>query len=233
MNVERAEHTDRLYAVLDDLASRVGGPRCLRECTRRDGWPSHCVYFFYEPGELRTGGALRVVRVGTHALRESSRTTLWNRLAQHRGTRAGGGHHRGSIFRHHVGSALITRQRLGDDVLAAWSNTRRDPQRAGDEATVERMVSEHIGRMPFLWLAVPTLTEGTSLRGHVERNCIALLSNATGGTDVPSEQWLGRHAVSPKVRESGLWNVNHIDEQYDPAFLDTMQSLVDETPPTK
>lgn len=91
MNGERAEHTDRLYALLDDLASRVGGPQCLRDCTGRDGWPSHGVYFFYEPGEQRADGAPRVVRVGTHALRESSRTTLWNRLSQHRGTRAAAG----------------------------------------------------------------------------------------------------------------------------------------------
>lgn len=124
------------------------------------------------------------------------------------------------------------RERLGDDVLAAWSKTPRDPAHADVEANVERMVSEYIGRMPFLWLAVPTLTDGTSLRGYFERNCIALLSHVTGGTDIPSDQWLGRHAVSPKVRKSGLWNVNHIDEQYNPTFLEAMQSLVAETPPT-
>ena len=41
------------------------------------------------------------------------------------------------------------------------------------EDPIECMVSEHIGKMPFLWLAV----DDREMRGWIERNSIALLSN--------------------------------------------------------
>ncbi|MER7859675.1 hypothetical protein ABTX61_11260 [Amycolatopsis japonica] len=81
--------------------------------------------------------------------------------------------------------------------------------------------------MPFRWLAVSTGADGTSLRGAIERNSIALLSNLRGAPDRPSRTWLGRHALSDKVRASGLWNVNHVDEDYDPAFLESFRALAD------
>jgi hypothetical protein len=106
--------TDRFYTLLAALAEHVGRPP-LRDCSAADGRPSHGVYFFFEDGEIRADGRTpRVVRVGTHALTKQSRTTLWDRLRQHRGTLAGqhsgGGNHRGSIFRLHVGTALLNSQ---------------------------------------------------------------------------------------------------------------------------
>ena len=38
--------------------------------------------------------------------------------------------------------------------------------------------------------------------------------------DPPSEHWLGHHAEAPEIRSSGLWNVNHVGEDYDPRLLD-------------
>ena len=72
-------------------------------------WPRRGVYFFFEPGESRSlsGTGSRIVRLGTHALANGSRSTLWQRLSQHRGNAKGdGGNHRGSIFRLLVGVAL-------------------------------------------------------------------------------------------------------------------------------
>lgn len=62
------------------------------------------------------------------------------------------------------------------------------------------------------------------------RNAIALLSNypeKRGVVDPPSPTWLGRWADRETVRRSGLWNVNHVDEEYDPAFLAALERLVD------
>jgi hypothetical protein len=44
------------------------------------------------------------------------------------------------------------------------------------EDHLERDVSWHIGSMTFLWLAVPSRPDGSSDRGLIERNSIALLS---------------------------------------------------------
>src|SRR3954447_21389328 len=102
-----AESLDQFYLLLRELADRYGGYRTLASCNGRMRWPERGVYFFFEPEEKRDDGDLRVVRVGTHALTSSSSTTLWNRLSQHRGhvggSRPGGGNHRGSVFRLHVG----------------------------------------------------------------------------------------------------------------------------------
>jgi hypothetical protein len=61
----------------------------------------------------------------------------------------------------------------------------------------------------------------------IERNSIALLSNYNKPhLDPPSQGWLGRHSDREKVRTSGLWNSNHVDESYDPAFLNELDRLV-------
>jgi hypothetical protein len=44
--------------------------------------------------------------------------------------------------------------------------------------------------------------------------------------DPPSRSWLGHHSDRQRVRISGLWNQNHVDETYDPAFLDKLDQLV-------
>lgn len=106
---------DMFYRILDRLAARLGGPWRLRDYAGGSGCPPQGVYFFYEDGENRADGSMRVVRIGTHALTAASNATLWSRLRQHRGHLAGrdpgGGNHRASVFRRHVGAALIRRRR--------------------------------------------------------------------------------------------------------------------------
>lgn len=226
MRGQRSRDLDQLYLLLERLADHHGGPRRLADCRGGDGWPTHGTYFFYEDGELRGDGRPRVVRVGTHALTATSRTTLWRRLSQHRGSTAGGnpggGNHRGSIFRRHVGTALIRRGGHPEPLLRSWLAGKPEPHHEQLERAVERQVSTVIGVMPFLWVEVPTRSDGSSDRGFIERNAIALLSGITGPADPPSPSWLGHHSVSDHVRASGLWNVNHVDELYRPAFLDAL-----------
>ena len=198
------------------------------------------MYLFFEPGESRSGSGAgsRVVRVGTHALKAGARATLWQRLSQHRGSaRSGGGNHRGSIFRLLVGRAL---GRRGDCPLPPSWGVGADAGTAVGrlglasratlkeaELDLERRVSAYIGQMPFLWLDVPDAPGPQSARGAIERNAIALLSHAgTPAADPPSAQWLGAHSDRPRVRTSGLWNSDHVDEGYDATFLDEMVELV-------
>ena len=227
---ERAEDTARFYRALRRLEDGVGGARVLSQL---DGMrlPARGVYFFFEPGESRSGSGagLRVVRIGTHALKRGGRTTLSMRLHGHRGTaRTGGGNHRGSIFRLLVGAALAARDPgLGVDSWGRGSSAPREV-RAG-ETGLERRVSRVIGDMPVLCLAVGDPPGPESLRGYVERNAIALLSSyGRAPVDRPSGTWLGRHCPRDKVRRSGLWNQRHVDEGYDRAFLSTFETLVDE-----
>jgi len=229
--MSRSDDTDRFYSLLAALTARTGGPRELRLCTGRSGWPSHGVYFFFEAGETRCEGETpRCTRIGTHALRAASKATLWTRLAQHRGIvgrrNPGAGNHRGSIFRRHVGAALMTSQSYRAEIVNGWLAPSRLEELRVLEAHVERAVSDYIGRMPFLWLSVPSRPDGGSDRGFIEANAIALLSMRTGGIDPASPTWLGNVAASEKVQTSGLWNVNHVDDSYDPSFLDLFEAYV-------
>ena len=81
--------------------------------------------------------------------------------------------------------------------------------------------------MPFLWLNVDDGSGPDSQRDPIERNDIALLSHArTPAADTPSSRWLGAFSDRERVRTSGLWNNNHIEENYDVSFLDAMGRLV-------
>ena len=85
---------------------------------------------------------------------------------------------------------------------------------------------------PTLWLAVDDPPGRDSLRGYIERNSIALLSNlGRPPLDPPSAAWRGRLCDRGKarVRDSGLWNQNHVDEDYDAGFLDLLEKLVNAT----
>ena len=178
-----------------------------------------------------------MARIGTHALTATSRTSLWNRLSQHRGSaKSGAGNHRSSIFRLIVGIALA---RCGGCPLPSTWGIGGDPGAAArklgiDRASVrngevdlERRVSAYIGRMPFLWLNVDDRPGPDSQRDPIERNTIALLSHArTPAADTPSSRWLGAFSDRERVRTSGLWNNKHVEENYDASFLDAMRKLV-------
>lgn len=98
------------------------------------------------------------------------------------------------------------------------------------EMPLEKAVSEYIGRMPFLWIAVPDAPSPASDRAFLERNCIALLSNfGKAPIDPPSPHWLGSRSGEQTIRESGLWNTNHVEEAYSQEFLDKLRTCVRET----
>ena len=229
----RLDDLRQFYRILGALQERLGGARMLSQCNGRLSWPQRGVYFFMEQGEERsdTGTCPRIVRVGTHALTQGSRTKLWSRLSQHRGqTTSGGGNHRGSIFRLIVGTALMASD---GQQIPTWGKGNSAPAvtRAA-ETNLECRVSKVIGAMPVLWLAIDDDPSKASLRGYVERNSIALLSNyRKARLDGASQTWLGHYCDRERVRESGLWNSNHVDEQYDPAFLDRLAQLIAATEP--
>lgn len=227
----RVAHLADFYAIMERLSQGIGGARSLAKCTGRLDWPRRGVYFFFEPKEPRTdsGTGPRVVRVGTHALTSRSRTTLWNRLSNHRGVATSGrGNHRGSIFRLLVGTALIrTQPSCAVDTWGQGSSADRETRDA--EGPLEQLVTRVIGEMPLLWLRVDDEPGPESQRAFVERNSIGLLSNLNRTPcDPPSPTWLGHQCDRPKVRQSGLWNQQHVEDSYDPRFLDALSRLVDE-----
>jgi hypothetical protein len=139
-----------------------------------------------------------------------------------------GDNHRGSVFRLIVGTALIGRDGHKFLTWADGNAAAKDIREA--EVELERAVSSVIRNMPFLWLDIGDEPGPGSMRGKIERNAIALLSNFNRPPlDRPSPDWLGHHCdhKRDRVRVSGIWNQNHVDDRYDPKFLDGLEQLVE------
>jgi hypothetical protein len=114
--------------------------------------------------------------------------------------------------------------------IVAWgvgSNASSNVRTA--EQSHERLVSAYIGAMPFLWLKVDDEPSASSDRSYIERNLIALLSNCNKvAIDPPTKDWLGNHSQTATIRESGLWNTNHVHESTDSQFLGRFTKLVEQ-----
>ena len=112
--------------------------------------------------------------------------------------------------------------------LPTWGNGNNAPKLVREgEVSMEQRVSTVLGAMRVLFLPVPDAAGPDSLRGYIERNAIALLSNfGREALDPPSARWLGHHCNRERVRRSGLWNSNHVDEQYENGFLNELERTI-------
>ena len=67
---------------------------------------------------------------------------------------------------------------------------------------------------------------GDGSSGYVKQNSITLTSQLAASQDQPSPGWLGHHANPGQIRQSGLWNVQHVTQLRHPGFLPTLQQLI-------
>lgn len=178
-----------------------------RRCRYEPSWdramPAHCVsglYLLFEDGESFHGGD-RIVRVGTH----TGSGNLMQRLREHYITE---NHHR-SIFRKHIGRAILNKR--SDPYLEAWNTdftTRENKKRYGAmrdmarEAEIEGEVSAYLRRhTSFCLISEPD----APARKALEEGLIALLAQEP--SCAPSARWLGLWATDLRIAESGLWNI--------------------------
>ena len=231
-NEEEALH--RMGAEFTQLLCRLwvaqGGGRRIEETNGRLLWPSRGVYFILEANSgVRSGRMPRVVRVGTHAVSQGSKTSLWDRLSTHRGTAGGSGSHRSSIFRLHVGRAWA-RHTPSSEWPVTWAQGQSAPRSVRDaEQELEREVSKIIGAMRVIWLDVADEAGPTSERAYFERNAIGLLSRIGLLDAIGSPAWLGRKSADWRIATSGLWNLNHVFIKPDPMFIGRLADAIART----
>jgi hypothetical protein len=222
---------DRFYELVSRLEVGLSGKRRLGDCTGKLKWPKKGLYFFFEPKEHRRGWPIvqRIVRIGTHAVSSGSKSTLWQRLRVHKGTSDGGGNHRSSIFRLYIGKAIMKREHT-EALYPFWGtgmSASREIRLA--EKPLEKQVTKYLSNTHLLWIEVDDAASPLSDRAYIERNAIALLSNFGDPFDPPSSNWLGNFSNNEYIRNSGLWNVQHVMEKYDPKFLDVFSEYIDVT----
>ncbi len=226
------KHLDRLYDLLNRVITHNGATiKTLEQYLSEKHTFKRGVYFFYNPNETRAThlNQARIVRVGTHAVSRGSKSTILDRLRQHRGTLVGLGNHRGSIFRLHVGRSILNQNPNQRDFLNWGKGQNASKQIRDSEADLEKQVSEHIGKLFIIGVEVDDDPGPASDRAFIERNAIGLLSKAAQYFDSPSERWLGQFSDRNEIRDSGLWNINHVGFTYDPEFLNILEIYVNST----
>lgn len=212
----------KFYSLMRRLERNIGGRFKLGECNAEiDLLQRKGVYFFFEDGERRSGSGNgdRVVRVGSHALNAGESTNLWDRISQHRGADQPGRRQSSTVFRNRVGNAICRRNRV--------LGPRRWPRDAelGDAVRIEKLINRHMWPMKLIVLPVGCRAH----RVYIESNAIALLSEygEENAIDAQSRRWLGRRCDRKQVRESGLWQSEHVNDVYRPDFLDWLEEYVD------
>ncbi len=227
--MNRIDEINRFYELLNKLENKIGGKYLLPDCNAQMNWPRKSIYFFFEEGQVRDKKReKRVVSIG-YTKGKEERDTLWACLRKHRGTvagkYAGGGNHRDSNLRLHLGSSLINRD--GIDCLSWGKRFKANAEIRAAEYSLEKMVSQKVNSMPFIWLGLDSRTGTRDFARFMEKNVIALLSNyGKAPVDGPSSTWLGNYCVNPFVQRSGLWNVEYVSERYTPAFMEEFRKLV-------
>lgn len=222
---------ERFYALLERLESGLSGKPTLADCDATLAWPQRGLYILFEPGECRSSRSKcqRVVRVGTHAVSRGAKSTLWGRLRTHKGTENGLGSHRSSIFRLHVGRAIMAKERLENSALSWGKGQSADRQVRENEVWLERRVSEWMSNIQVLWLSVLDEPSAKSDRAFLERNMIGLFSTSGRRSDPPSPGWLGSYSPRKEIRDSGLWNLDHLHYKCHPEFLNVLEHYVIQT----
>ena len=210
--------TDHYTSVNEDIYLRIHEllellPLYRYPVKRRD-LPSNGIYFFYEEGEVIEMGSRvikRIVRVGTH--REQGRFP--DRILDHFY-----GNKNSSVFRRHLGAAILAKKNLHDPRLREWirgSMSLRDI-----EEKVSKLLRE---KFSFRYIRVDDRDE----RLELEERLISTLARFS--PKYVSPNWLGRYSPSREIRESGLWNVEHVGspKHIGPKQLARLEQLVYKT----
>lgn len=208
--LDRQKSVKSVYRHFETLALDAGVHQ-LRDALKQS-IPQQGVYFFFDPGEpSRFSNSLpRLVRIGTHGVSQGSKATLRDRLRTHFGTSDGYGNHRSSVFRLHVGEAMIRKFDL-EDRFPHWGKGQNASKTLNDaEKELERDVSEYISKLQVLYVDVLDKATKDSARSIIEKQSIALFTEGFVPVERPSRSWLGLHSSHQVIAASGLWNVRDV-----------------------
>lgn len=224
-NPTRLNHHNRFYSLLLRLQKLPGQMKPFHTLNGRQ-LSKAGVYFFFdklEPTRFYQEETLRVVRIGTHGVSIGSKSLLWQRLRTHRGNDDGTGSHRSSIFRLHVGNSLLALQGKQSSSWGIGNNASKETRNS--EVDLEIEVSRYLKELLVVYLPVGDAASADSDRSYIEKNAISLLTGG-GAIDVQTNHWLGNFSPSQQIRESGMWNVNYVGDNYDSAFLSVLEELI-------
>ena len=208
---ETIEKNQNETKMILDLHKLFHNEKLTRYTYPFEGQESHIstngIYIMYEEGETFQG-LDRIVRVGTH----DGDGNLYKRLKEHYVNE----NKDRSIFLKRVGSAILAKNK--DPYLDVWEVDTTTPENknkvqaqlnpAHEQQITQQAVAHIRNKISFVVFEVKTKEE----RLRLEKKIIATLSKAAkDGFIEPSQGWLGNFSPDPKVRQSGLWQSQHLD----------------------
>ncbi|MBR0951279.1 hypothetical protein JQ591_12605 [Bradyrhizobium canariense] len=215
----------RFYSWIE--SQREGGKAFAFRNLTSQPVPKRGVYIFLDRREPNfLGSRPRIVRIGTHAVSFGSKATLRGRLRNHLGPANEIGNHRGSIFRLHVGRAML-HETASTEMLPSWGlGQDADQETKALEVEHELAVSRYLQDLEVVLIDVDDEPRKDSLRAKVEAQLIALCSESMRPIDCPTVDWLGFKSPVASIRESGLWNIRGVGEKYDSTQPGSVQSII-------
>jgi len=187
---------------------------------RLEQLPRNGIYFFYEEGEVwgHGGNKPRIVRVGTHRNgRFRSRikehyllNESWMNFDKNKPKPSDR-----SIFRKNIGRVLLNKNE--DNYLKIWNISfipRRNRELWGHkrdiekEKKIERMITKILReRFSFRFIILSDQEKRMGSKG-IESSLIGTIAQCK--LCKPSANWLGNYSPKRKIKESGLWLVQHL-----------------------
>ncbi|MGL4987545.1 MAG: hypothetical protein ACRC5H_10485 [Treponemataceae bacterium] len=168
--------------------------------------PNNGIYIIFEKGET-FGEFDRIVRVGTH----TGENQLYSRLLQHFVKE----NKNRSIFRKNIGRCFLNR--LQDPYLKLWDlDTTSKADKDNNlklldldyEKEIEQKITTYIQEnLSFCVFQVETKAQ----RLFWESKIVSTLAKSKELK--PSIDWLGNYSTKEKIRESGLWQVNELNNE--------------------
>lgn len=244
---DRPAKLREFYRKLGVLYEQTDGPYFLDDVDGSMNWPDRGIYIFFSADtdlELDPVEEWHIVRIGTVGDCAGSASTLWDRLRAHRGTERGdyanGGNARGSIFRKHVGRAIIEHEGL-EEKYPNWGTPHRNlPEKIStaeiraQEHPLELRVSERIRELPFLVIDIPGEPGPDCDRARIEKNLIALVAHARRTRPrLKKDGWLGQSSPHAEISKTGLWNIQHVNAFYTENIVNEIEPYIDATEPVR
>ncbi len=165
--------------------------------------PENGIYLLFERGERAHGGE-RIVRVGTHRGHGKLRSRLQEHFLKENKDR--------SIFRKNLGRAMLAQR--NDPFVEQWEwdlTTSEDKRNYADlldktrQAAIESEISARL-RNSFSFSVIEVA--GKESRMALEA---ALIATVAACPDChPSQSWFGNYAPDARIRDKGLWQVQHL-----------------------
>ncbi len=182
--------------------------------------PRNGIYFFYEEGEIWGHGDdhPRIVRIGTH-----KDGNFRSRIREHflldetrmnfDATRPAP--HDRSIFRKNLGRALLNK--ANDEYLRIWDidfTPRRNRAEFGalrdiqKEQQIESKITQILSeKFSFKFIIIENQMNRMGA-GGLESSLIGTVARCP--LCKPSNDWLGNHSSKSQIKNSGLWQVQHL-----------------------